>query len=165
MVPQETQCSFTKLQCLLKGIFFFFCSQYLYVHLSIVLRFPKKLCIGSQNVFSQRFMKPFFSLPHILITKFWKQLQKYCVASRNIASLAKLLRLHAKVLHSPEELCIALAKILFAKSDAIPPRNFAFACKTFSISSKTFAFSRKYNLWFYLIFPSQTYCEQTQKLA
>lgn len=94
------------------------------------------------------------------IAKVLRCFKKHCIARKTSTFTCK-----SSLLHSPEELCIALAKILFAKSDAIPPRNFAFACKTFSISSKTFAFSRKYNLWFYLIFPSQTYCEQTQKLV
>lgn len=79
-------------------------------------------CVSPRNfvlltkccVFSQKLMKRLFPPPHILKSQnFWEQLQKYCVASRNIASLAKLLRLHAKVPHSPKKLCNAHKNSMF----------------------------------------------------
>lgn len=82
-------------------------------------------------VFLQKLMKLFFPPPHILITKhFLEKLQKYCVVSRSIASL-----LHAKVLHSPEKLCNALAKILFSQ--------FAPAHKSFALIRKKCCVSPK----------------------
>lgn len=95
MLPQETLRSLAKV---LRSSRRCVRSQYFYVHLLIVLHFPKKLCIGSQNVaFSHKnaFLSP---------TLYFK--------SRNIASLAKLLRLHAKVLQSPKKLCNALTTSL-----------------------------------------------------
>ncbi len=99
----------------------------------------------------------FFPPPYILKS------QNSCVASRNIASLAKLLRLTStQKYYNPPRNSAMLSQQFY-----VPLINFAFARQTFSLSSKTFAFSRqvlKYSSRSYRIFPSQIHCEQTQSL-
>lgn len=156
MLPQETLRSLAKVVSSPENLCI--CLQNLRSLAKVLLHspaksiaFPKKLCIGLQMfMFSHKKIMKHISFPHLIFSKpleanakvlhcLKKHLiysPKYYIPTRNIASLAKLLRLHTKVLQSPEKLCNACRTFAFSRKNSVPPIKFAFAHKSFALICK-----------------------------